>query len=130
MNVRPIFFFPFLFTRNLVKVTQTKADKSRHASVFHLCSLAFKLAFLTLFFFIVFQAQLRTNNLWPQQEIVKEAFSDKIGLDHIAKKKMTSTGSTAGSGGPKGQLISKCPFDVIIPTNIPTKFLQDFCPSL
>ena len=39
--------------------------------------------------------------MWPQQEVVKEAFSDKIGLDHIAKKKMTSTGSTAGSGGPK-----------------------------
>ena len=44
--------------------------------------------------------------MWPQQEIVKEAFSDKIGLDHIAKK-MTSTGSTAGSGGPKASVGSK-----------------------
>ena len=30
----------------------------------------------------------------------------------------------------KGQLISKCPFDVIIWTKIPTKKLEDFCPSL
>lgn len=96
----PNLFFPFLFTRNLVKVTQTKADKSRHATVsFIFVALLSVLAFLTLFF-IVFQAQLRTNSLWSQQEVVKEAFSDKIGLDHIAKK-MTSTGSTAGSGGPK-----------------------------
>ena len=29
----------------------------------------------------------------------ERSFSDKIGLDHIAKK-MTSTGSSAGSGGP------------------------------
>ena len=91
-------FFPFLIYQ---KSRQSNTNKSRQVktchSVFHLCSLAL-LAFLTLFF-IVFQAQLRTNNLWPQQEKVKEAFSDKIGLDHIAKK-MTSTGSTAGSGGP------------------------------
>ena len=30
----------------------------------------------------------------------------------------------------KGQLISKCPFGVIVWTKIPTKFFQDFCPSL
>ena len=30
----------------------------------------------------------------------------------------------------KGQIISKCPFGVIVWTKIPTKFFQDFCPSL
>jgi hypothetical protein len=31
---------------------------------------------------------------------------------------------------PKGQLISKCPYGVIVSTKIPTKFFKDFCPSL
>ena len=31
----------------------------------------------------------------------------------------------------KGQLISKCPFSVIVSTKIPIqKFFKDFCPSL
>ena len=30
----------------------------------------------------------------------------------------------------KGQLISKCPFGVIVWTKIPTKLFQDFCPGL
>ena len=30
----------------------------------------------------------------------------------------------------KGQLISKCPYSVIIWTKIPTKLFKDFCPSL
>jgi hypothetical protein len=30
----------------------------------------------------------------------------------------------------KGQLISKCPFGVIVLIKIPTIFLKDFCPSL
>ena len=39
--------------------------------------------------------------MWPQQEVVKEAFSDTRLDSIILQKKMTSTGSTAGSGGPK-----------------------------
>ena len=31
---------------------------------------------------------------------------------------------------PKGQLISKCPFGVIVCTKIPTKNLANFCPSI
>ena len=31
---------------------------------------------------------------------------------------------------PKGQLISKCPFGVIVWTKTPTNFNEDFCPSL
>ena len=30
----------------------------------------------------------------------------------------------------KGQLISKCPFGVIVSTKVPTNFFKDFCPSL
>ena len=30
---------------------------------------------------------------------------------------------------PKGQLISKCPFGIIVWTKIPTKLFQDFCPE-
>ena len=30
----------------------------------------------------------------------------------------------------KGQLISQCPFGVIVWTKIPTIFFQDFCPRL
>ena len=30
----------------------------------------------------------------------------------------------------KGQLISKCPFGVIVWTKIPTKNLTNFCPSI
>ena len=31
---------------------------------------------------------------------------------------------------PKGQLISKCPFGVIVWTKIPTKNLTNFCPRI
>jgi len=31
---------------------------------------------------------------------------------------------------PKGQLISKCPFGVIVSTKIPTKKFDSFCPRI
>ena len=52
----PNLFFPFLFTRNLVKVTQTKADKSRHATV----SFIF-VALLCLLFWLFFSLFFRLN---------------------------------------------------------------------
>ena len=33
------------------------------------------------------------------------------------------------TGSAKGQLISKCPFGVIVSTKIPTKKFDNFCPS-
>ena len=38
-------------------------------------------------------------------------------------------GSTVFLSGSKGQLISKCPFGIIVWTKIPTKLFLDFCPE-
>ena len=36
--------------------------------------------------------------------------------------------SNKEDGQPKGQLISKCPFGVIVSTKLPTKKFDNFCP--
>ena len=44
--------------------------------------------------------------------------------------KVSNSCSSCNANVPKGQLISKCPFGVIVSTKIPTKKFDNFCPRI
>ena len=66
---------------------------------------------------------IRVSNVWPETLLDNRTW-------WVTWKKRKEIFYSHVGRIPKGQLFSKCPYEIIVSSKIPTKLLLDFCPEI